>query len=151
MNEWRDRHLQMIYYGRQYCTAKNHTPKACPICSNINSEEKCKLIINSSGSGGLRDDIYSNSVYTSAKKSKGIIFYQDRIDELSYTTTTTTTTTATATTATTVSTVKKNKRKKLVTENNIEISPIKKQKNDSSSGSKSSGSGSGSSSMCEVL
>ena len=147
MNEWRDRHLQMIYYGRQYCTAKNHTPKACPICSNINSEEKCKLIINSSGSGGLRDDIYSNSVYMSAKKSKGIIFYQDRIDELSYTTTTTTT--ATATTATTASTVKKNKRKKLVTENNIEISPIKKQKNDSSSGSKSSVSGS--SSMCEVL
>ena len=30
--EWGKRHLQMIYFGRQYCPARNHDPRACPIC-----------------------------------------------------------------------------------------------------------------------
>ena len=31
--EWGRRHLQMIYFGRQYCPARGHDPKKCPICS----------------------------------------------------------------------------------------------------------------------
>lgn len=30
---WGKRHLQMIYFGRQYCPAKQHRPGDCPICS----------------------------------------------------------------------------------------------------------------------
>ena len=31
--EWGRRHLQMIYFGRQYCPARQHVAAACPICS----------------------------------------------------------------------------------------------------------------------
>ncbi len=34
-NEWGRRHLQIIYFGREYCPARNHDPDACPICSVI--------------------------------------------------------------------------------------------------------------------
>lgn len=30
---WHDLHLQMIYFGRQYCPARGHVPASCPICS----------------------------------------------------------------------------------------------------------------------
>jgi len=30
--EWGKRHLQLIYFGRQYCPARNHDPASCPIC-----------------------------------------------------------------------------------------------------------------------
>ena len=30
---WNDLHLQIIYFGRQYCPAKGHEPEKCPICS----------------------------------------------------------------------------------------------------------------------
>lgn len=32
-DEWSRRHLQMIYFGRQYCPARGHDKAACPICS----------------------------------------------------------------------------------------------------------------------
>ncbi len=32
-DEWAKRHLQLIYFGRQYCPARNHDRTACPICS----------------------------------------------------------------------------------------------------------------------
>ncbi len=31
--EWGRRHLQMIYFGREYCPARNHDKEECPICS----------------------------------------------------------------------------------------------------------------------
>jgi len=31
--EWGRRHLQLIYFGREYCPARGHDPKECPICS----------------------------------------------------------------------------------------------------------------------
>lgn len=31
--EWARRHLQIIYFGREYCPARNHDMKECPICS----------------------------------------------------------------------------------------------------------------------
>jgi len=30
---WSARHLQIIYFGREYCPARNHDFEACPICS----------------------------------------------------------------------------------------------------------------------
>ena len=34
-NLWNKLHLQMIYFGREYCPARKHNPKTCPICSII--------------------------------------------------------------------------------------------------------------------
>ena len=31
--EWGKRHLQIIYFGREYCPARNHDYDSCPICS----------------------------------------------------------------------------------------------------------------------
>ena len=31
--DWEDLHLQMIYFGREHCPAKQHDPAKCPICS----------------------------------------------------------------------------------------------------------------------
>ncbi len=45
---WNDRHLQIIYFGREYCPALRHDFAACPICSfaatkkRANSEKKRK-------------------------------------------------------------------------------------------------------------
>ena len=33
--EWEKRHLQMIYFGREYCKAVKHDKRACPICGKI--------------------------------------------------------------------------------------------------------------------
>ena len=38
-DSWADLHLQMIYFGREYCPAKAHDPHACPICSIIGRKE----------------------------------------------------------------------------------------------------------------
>ena len=32
-DSWNKLHLQMIYYGREYCPAISHIPNECPICS----------------------------------------------------------------------------------------------------------------------
>jgi len=32
---WSKLHLQMIYFGREYCPARKHNPKTCLICSKI--------------------------------------------------------------------------------------------------------------------
>jgi endonuclease-3 len=29
---WNRRHLQIIYFGREYCPARGHEPEECPIC-----------------------------------------------------------------------------------------------------------------------
>jgi len=31
--KWNDLHLQIIFFGRQFCPARGHDPQACPICS----------------------------------------------------------------------------------------------------------------------
>lgn len=31
--KWNKLHLQIIFFGRQYCPARGHNPKECPICS----------------------------------------------------------------------------------------------------------------------
>ena len=41
--EWLKRHLQMIYYGREYCPAKGHDLKRCVICSSLSEPEFSEL------------------------------------------------------------------------------------------------------------
>ena len=36
---WNKLHLQIIYFGRKYCPARGHDPKACPICSKYGIKE----------------------------------------------------------------------------------------------------------------
>lgn len=42
---WRDLHLQMIYFGRAYCPARNHDFVACPICSWAMSRTRMRAAI----------------------------------------------------------------------------------------------------------
>jgi len=35
-NEWAKRHLQFIYYGREFCPARGHDLKRCVICAALN-------------------------------------------------------------------------------------------------------------------
>ena len=34
-SSWNKLHLQIIYFGREYCPARGHDPKECPICSVV--------------------------------------------------------------------------------------------------------------------
>ncbi len=34
-SEWEKRHLQMIFFGREYCKALHHDRKSCPICGKL--------------------------------------------------------------------------------------------------------------------
>lgn len=36
---WNALHLRIIYFGREYCPAKGHDPKKCPICSVVGRKE----------------------------------------------------------------------------------------------------------------
>ncbi|HMN05398.1 MAG TPA: endonuclease III [Flavobacteriales bacterium] len=36
---WNVLHLQIIYFGREYCPAQRHDPKTCPICKVIGRKE----------------------------------------------------------------------------------------------------------------
>ena len=35
-SEWEKRHLQIIYFGRNYCKARGHKDEECPICGVVN-------------------------------------------------------------------------------------------------------------------
>ena len=39
-DEWNRRHLQIIFFGREYCPARNHDLKGCPICSWAASKKR---------------------------------------------------------------------------------------------------------------
>ena len=39
---WNKVHLQIIYFGREYCPARGHDPKQCPVCSLYGVKEKKK-------------------------------------------------------------------------------------------------------------
>ena len=38
-SKWKEAHLQIIYFGRKYCPARNHRWKECPICSKYMRRE----------------------------------------------------------------------------------------------------------------
>lgn len=37
--QWIKLHLQIIYFGREHCPARNHKPETCPLCSKIGRKE----------------------------------------------------------------------------------------------------------------
>ena len=41
--KWNKRHLQIIFFGREYCPARNHNLKKCPICSWAASKKRIAL------------------------------------------------------------------------------------------------------------
>jgi len=42
IDTWNRRHLQIIYFGREYCPALRHDFTACPICSFAASQKKIR-------------------------------------------------------------------------------------------------------------
>ena len=42
METWNRLHLQIIYFGRQYCPAQRHDPKACPLCKVVGRKSLLK-------------------------------------------------------------------------------------------------------------
>lgn len=38
-NDWNKVHLQIIFFGREYCPARGHIKEECPICSKYGVEE----------------------------------------------------------------------------------------------------------------
>ena len=39
---WNRRHLQLIYFGREYCPARNHDLSECPICSWASTKKRIR-------------------------------------------------------------------------------------------------------------
>ncbi len=39
---WNKLHLQIIFFGREYCPARGHDPKVCPICSKYGRKSLMK-------------------------------------------------------------------------------------------------------------
>ena len=39
---WNKLHLQIIYFGREYCKARSHNARECPICSKVGRAELFK-------------------------------------------------------------------------------------------------------------
>ena len=37
--KWNDLHLQIIFYGREYCPARGHNPNECQICKRFGIPE----------------------------------------------------------------------------------------------------------------
>ena len=62
----------MIYFGREFCQAKLHQNKDCPICCIIHStdEEKLKLGCN------------KPKMASTLKQGKNILYYSDRVKEI---------------------------------------------------------------------
>ena len=42
-NTWSDRHLQIIYFGREYCPARRHDLSTCPICGWAATKKRIAL------------------------------------------------------------------------------------------------------------
>ena len=36
---WNKLHLQIIFFGREYCPARAHNPRTCPLCSKVGIDE----------------------------------------------------------------------------------------------------------------
>lgn len=41
-DKWNRLHLQIIFYGREYCTARPHNPYVCPICKQFGRKSMFK-------------------------------------------------------------------------------------------------------------
>ena len=45
---WNELHLQIIYYGREYCSARNCFGLECPICKTLFPDRKSKIVTKKS-------------------------------------------------------------------------------------------------------
>ena len=86
---WNKLHLQMIYFGREYCTAKDHTPSQCPICGSLSSIPSDSSGSGSgSGSGGHVEkseelvETSMNLALSPKKRAKNLVYYSAREEEL---------------------------------------------------------------------
>jgi len=52
---WTTLHLQIIYFGRQYCPARQHDPAACPICSWAMSKARAEAEVRQGLSKPVRN------------------------------------------------------------------------------------------------
>ena len=68
IENWSKLHLQLIYFGREYCSAISHTTGDCPMCCWVRSKTASP------------PTCYEK--FTKQKSKKGIVFYSDRIEEL---------------------------------------------------------------------
>jgi endonuclease III len=41
--KWNKLHLQIIFFGREYCPARGHVPENCPICKDFGTKEVLKV------------------------------------------------------------------------------------------------------------
>ncbi len=41
-SSWNKLHLQIIYFGREYCPARGHVPDTCPICLKVGVKARLK-------------------------------------------------------------------------------------------------------------
>ena len=46
LDDWNTLHLQIIFYGREYCTARGCDGRVCPICSVVNEGRKSPIKTN---------------------------------------------------------------------------------------------------------
>ena len=46
IEDWNKLHLQIIFYGREYCTARGCDGRVCKICSEVNKGRKSPVITN---------------------------------------------------------------------------------------------------------
>lgn len=86
---WNKLHLQMIYFGREYCTAKDHTPSQCPICGSLSSIPSDSSGNGSSSTSGGHAEKSEELVETSMnlalspkKRVKNLVYYSAREEEL---------------------------------------------------------------------
>eukprot|EP00981_Chlorochromonas_danica_P007539 scaffold1769_cov164-Ochromonas_danica.AAC.12 len=68
---------RMIYFGREYCSAKGHKNSECPICSWIHQPLPRAVEEVTAAEEGKREDVYSPQ-----KRAKGLVYYSDRLEEL---------------------------------------------------------------------
>jgi endonuclease-3 len=69
---WATLHLQIIYFGRQYCTARQHDPAACPICSWAMSKARAAAELRQGLSKPVRDGKPRRKRAEAARGSAGV-------------------------------------------------------------------------------
>jgi endonuclease III len=77
---WKALNLQIIYYGREYCTAKNHVPSECPICHHLSPKQ---MALEMDQVGLAASPLPDLSPFSPKKTGKGIVTYGGRHEELS--------------------------------------------------------------------
>ena len=46
IEDWNKLHLQIIFYGREFCTARGCDGRVCKICSVVNKGRKSPIVTN---------------------------------------------------------------------------------------------------------